>query len=419
MKNLKKLFAIRYSLFAASNGQAMIVVLVLMLFLFPIAAAFLYVSVTEMTHTRMERRFKTATALANNVLVDLMRQFSQSFYEGHYDAESLARNEMFYEVGFSTVTITADPIRHYLYIQATGKYGKDANNPLSDKNLYAVVQFVSDLTDYGTSVNSNFTTSASNVTYTGKMRIGGTWTISGSNIKVMGGPVFTGSISGGSGCTIYGDLYYQTSKGAVTVTGNTYNYLPEMQWPTISSTYYSQHYNYKFTSDKTIVFNSDQTFTVVGSTVVYSIPSSGCIIYGQNCNFDIRGTVHGRVTMCATYTTSGKGKIRVYQGNLVYANGTYSASVDDSFAALATGGITFYRTGSDMYVSGVFFDGSSSNMQATGSSGKKLYIYGTRNKNISLSGFSGGVSISYDPNLNLYPPPGLPEKPYLVTWHMK
>ncbi|MFH0948181.1 MAG: hypothetical protein V1833_04190 [Elusimicrobiota bacterium] len=387
-----------------------------MLFLFPIAAAFLYVSVTETTHTRMERRFKTATALANNVLVDLMRQFSQSFYEGHYETDSLARDEMFYEIGFSTVTITSDQLRHYLFITATGKYGKDADNPLSQKHLYAVIQFISDLTDYGTSMNGNFTTSLSNVDYIGKMRIGGTWTISASNVRVIGGPVFVGSISGGSGCTIQGDLYYQTSKGAVTVTGTAYNYLPEIQWPTISSTYYSQHYNYKYTSDKTIVFNSTGTFTI--GTTSYTIPSSGCIIYGDNCNFDIRGTIRGRVTLCATYTTSGKGKIRVYNGDLNYANGTHYASQQDSFAALSTGGISFYKTGSDIYAHGVFFDGSANNMSATGSSGKKLYIYGTRNKNISVSGLSGGT-ISYDTNLNMYPPPGLPEKPYLITWHMK
>jgi len=56
-------------------------------------------------------------------------------------------------------------------------------------------------------------------------------------------------------------------------------------------------------------------------------------------------------------------------------------------------------------------------MTASGKSSKKLYIYGTRNKPISTP--FGGSVFTYDNWLNNFPPPGLPERPLLVTWHIK
>ncbi|MEW6557458.1 MAG: hypothetical protein AB1349_08905 [Elusimicrobiota bacterium] len=419
---MKKLFPIPYSLFPASNGQTMVIVLVLMLFLFPIAASFLYVSVTEMIHTRMERRFKTATALANNVLVDLMRQFSQSYYVGHYDSDSLARNEMFYEVGFSTVTIFADAVDHYLYIQATGKYGKDVDNPLSDKKLYAVIQFYSDITNYNFWCNTAQSW-GSGVTESGTDRVKGNVSL-GGNCTFNGDFICEGNMSGNSTNRIRNNLYCTGSFGSVTVDGNKYNFVPEASWPSIDVSYYDNYYNFKSTWTRTIQFSSDGTFTVTGATAPITIPSGGCIIFGKNCNINISAsTVKGRVTVVASGTqgSTTQGNIRL-NGNLNYANGTNNASDSDSIALLAHNYIYFNKTGSAHYVHGATFSQYRSVKNGSSPASKKaLYFYGTMivNQSVSLSGGYNPRYYIFDTELNKYSPPGLPERPYLVTWHMK
>lgn len=405
----------------SESGMALVTALIIMLFLLPVTVTFLNLAVSHHKATTQDRQIKQARSIANNVLVDLMRQFSQSYYENRYESDYIARGESFYKVGFSSVAMRADSSKHFLYVEAMGKYGKNPSSPLFQKRLRAVIQFISPWTDFGTMINSNFTTSAGNVNYYGKFWINGNYTITGSNVRFYGGPVYvSGNVSGNASVIIDGDLYYGGgSAGAVTVTGTKYNFMPQMTYPAVNTSYYASHYNYKLTSDSTIVFNSNGTFTVVGSTTM-AVPSDGLIIYAQNSNLTLRGTVRGRATIVASGTGT-KGVITV-NDNLVYANGTNSASEDDSLAVVATNKIVFSKTGSDLTVNGVFNVSSSNDMELSGSSGRFFRFYGSRNKGMTISpstSFSGGRILEYDTNLNRFPPPGLPEKPYLVTWHMR
>lgn len=419
------------------RGIALIVVNLMMLFLIPFA---IYLMVTSTAHLKTsfkEKQLKMSGSLASSVLVDLMRQFSQNYYEGHYDSDSLSRNPVFYSVGFSAVETEADAQDHRLFIHASGRYGKDSASPLSDKNLYGAVQFISDLTDYGTLINSAFTISASDVTYYGKWWITGNLTISGSNVTFMGGPLIVGGNLGvtGSNVRINGDLYYNgTLTGSPVVTGTSYNFYPsDMVYPTISDTYYKVNYNYKTTVDRTLRFNAypaSSTFSLMGTTITVPVIEAGMIIYGENVNLTVYGTVKGRVTVVTTDTSGLKGKITVGLSNqvadLLYYNPltggtTTSAVYGNSFSAVSSNGLTFQgkttTPAADLSVCGVFFNRSAANMSAGGSSSKKLYIYGTRNKPISTS--FGGAVFTYDVWLNKFPPPGLPERPVLVTWHLR
>ena len=400
---------------------ALPVAIMLVVFLLPLTYTFLYVTRQHQKTARQERQIKSARILANNAVVDYMRSFSQNYYADHYDTDNLARPESFYRVGFTDVSVTADRLNHFIYVEAIGKYGTSSDNPLFRKKLYSVIQFVSPWTDFGTMIDSNFTISASNVVYYGKFWINGNLNVTGWNVRFVGGPIFvSGSLSGSSSVVIDGDLYYGgASAGNVTVNGTKYNFMPSLTYPTIDTSYYADHYNYKITSNSKVIFNSNGTFTVVGSTTI-SIPSDGIIIYGQNCNLKIKGTVKGRVTVCVSGTGS-RGKVTVY-GNLTYANGTNYASESDSIAVLATNRIIFKKYGSNLTACGVFQSSSQNYFLMQGSWGRKFTLCGTRNKGISISpwySFSGGRNLYFDPNLSKYPPPGLPEKPYLVTWHMK
>jgi len=390
--------------------------------------------ITQYKLALFEKKYQSATRLASDCITEIMRQFSQNYYEDHYSTENLEREISYRNYGFTEVEIIPNRNTHTLFIEATGKYGSDSANPESKRRLWAVIKFISDLTTYGTYLNGDFTTSASNVTYYGKIWINGNWNITGWNVQSVGGPVFVqGNISGS--LNIDGDLYYGGSKGSwINVTGNSYNFFPLGDFPTLDTEYYQVHYNFKFTHFDAlptedpwwetlkyvrIDFNSNGTFTVNGSNT-YTIPSDGCIIYGENTNIRVTGTVKGRVTVMTSKSSSNRGVIKV-RGNLTYANGTHYASSDCSFAALATGGIRFRSTSySGMQIHGVYFyDTTSGYMYAKNKYwGGTFSLYGTRNRGIYISRFFHS-GVEFDPYLDTYPPPGLPERPHLVSWKFK
>jgi len=419
------------------RGIALVVVNLLAVFLIPFVIYLMVTSNNFLKTSFREKQQKMSSSLASGVLVDFMRQFSQSYYEGHYDADALSRNPVFRSVGFSSVDTEADAPNHRLFIHASGQYGSNAAAPLSNKSLYGAVQFISDLTDYGTLIDGAFTISAPDTTYYGKWWITGNLSISGNNVTFMGGPLIVGGnlTVTGSNVRINGDLYYNgTLTGSPAVSGTSYNFYPsDMVYPSLKDTYYRVNCNYKITTDRTIRFNahpSSSTFSLIGTTITVPVTESGMIIYGENVNLTLYGTVRGRVTVVTSNTSGSKGKITVglsdQNADLLYYNPltagtTTSAVYGNSLAALSSNGLTFQgkttSPSSDLKVCGVFFNLSSANISASGSSSKKMYLYGTRNKPVSTS-FDSSV-YTYDTWLNSFPPPGLPERPLLVTWHLR
>lgn len=422
-------------------GMGLIMAILLSLFILP---TFLYLSwnaSTALRHSLRERQQEEAGGVAAQALVDYMRQFSQDYYEGHYDAATLNRNRTFYGAGFVDVEHHANPAAHTLYVKASGKAGRGTGQPgLAGKTLDAAIQFISGLTDYGTLINGAFTISASNITYFGKWWITGNLSITGSNVRFAGGPLIVGgnlSVSG-SNVRVDGDLYHGgTLTGSPIVSGTAYNFYPsDMVYPDIRESHYSANYNYRLTgTDRILQFNahpSSSTFSVIGTTITVPVIESGMIILGENVNLTVYGTVRGRVTVATTNTSGTKGRITVGQSsaesNLLYYNPltggtTTSAALGSSIALLASNGITLQGKTStpvqDLTVCGVIFNRSAADISASGGSTRRLNIYGTRNKPISTSGFGGGTTMIYDVGLNANPPPGLPERPVLVTWRMR
>lgn len=395
--------------------------LMLVLFALPVGITFYQYVAQTLKMTMQEKRQKTSAILANSAITDYMRQFSQDAYNGHYEAATLSRPETFYSAGFSTVTFIPDEVNRTVYLKAEGGYGT-VSAPLARKILEALVQFSSDLTQYGTMINGPFTISASNVRYNGGLWFNGNLSVTGANVRFNGGPlVVNGNLSGAASVVLDGDLYYSgASAGSVTVLGNKYNYVPPTSWPTLDFNYYDAHYTYKTTTNKTILFNSTGTFTVVGG-LTYAIPANGAIIYGENCNLTINGIVSGRATVVAVGPVGS-----VTQGNITVNNNLYyagassvTASAQNSFSALARNRIAFTKTGANLLAVGIYFvEQGTNNMSLTGSSGRIFWLYGTRTQGITVSGFTGGINLIYDSNLRAFPPPGVPEKALLVNWKL-
>lgn len=66
----------------------------------------------------------------------------------------------------------------------------------------------------------------------------------------------------------------------------------------------------------------------------------------------------------------------------------------------------------------VFFSIAIINLTKIAESLSEFERNSTRNRGIQLWGFTNNV-LEFDPYLDRYPPPGLPEKPLLVNWRFK
>jgi hypothetical protein len=406
------------------RGQALVIALMVLLLAIPAGITF-YRFVSQALRGAMhERQQKTAVQAANSAFTDYMRQFSQDAYSGHYDAASLSRPESFFGKTGSSVTFIADEVNRTVYLRAEGLYGSPGSIQ-ARRTLEALIQFQSDLTQYGTMINGPFTIGASNVTYGGGLWFNGNLTVSGANVRFSGGPmVVNGNVTAPASAVLDGDLYYSgASAGSLTVLGTRYNFVPSTTWPTLDFSYYDAHYTYKTSANQTVVFNSTGTFTVVGGGT-FAIPANGALIYGENCNLTLRGVVSGRVTVVAggPVGSATQGNI-VISDNLYYAGASsVTASALYAFAALARNRITFSKAAGDLLVVGIYFvEQGTGNMTLTGASGANFSLYGVRTQGISLSpgtSFGGGRSLVYDANLRSFPPPALPERALLVNWKL-
>lgn len=395
--------------------------LLLVLFVLPVSITLYKLVAQSLRAAVQESHQKSSIGWANSAVMDYMRQFSQDPYNGHYDAASLSRSAFFYQNGFSTVTYVADKVNHNVYLSASGVYTGGGSR--TQRRVEAVIHFSSMLTKFGTMINGPITLNASNVTYEGGMWIGGALTLGGSNMTWNGGPlIVNGSVlnGGGAGKTLQGNLYYSgATVSGLAVTGNTYNFVLPFTWPTIDPTYFNANSTYVSNAvDRTIVFNSNGTYAVVGGATS-AIPSDGAILYCNNCNFKIHGVVSGRATVVAT--GAAKGTITV-DGSLYYAGASsMSATASNSFAALAVNSIAFTTTtAANMYAAGTYFaQNGTTSMSLKGGGGNMFWLSGVRTSGISNLGGFTNVVLSYDSNLTEYPPPGLPEQPILVNYRVK
>lgn len=402
----------------------MVIALLVLLLALPAAVTFYQFASRTLRSAMRERQQKSAAQAASSALMDYMRQFSQDAYSGHYDAASLTRASAFFGRTASSVTFVADEVNRSVYLRAEGLYGTAASTQAS-RTLEALIQFQSDLTQYGTMVNGPFTISASNVSYDGGLWMNGNLTVTGANVRFNGGPlVVKGNVVAPVSAVLDGDLYYSgASAGNLTVLGTKYNFIPSTTWPALDFNYYDAHYTYKATANQTIVFNSTGTFTVVGGGT-FVIPSGGAVLYGEDCNLTLRGVVSGRVTVVAggPVGSGTKGNITVSDSIYYAGAGSTTASALYSFAALARNRITFSKASGNLVAAGIYFvEQGTGNMTLTGAAGARFWLYGVRTQGISISpgsSFSGGRSLVYDPNLRSFPPPALPEKALLVNWKL-
>jgi hypothetical protein len=382
-----------------------------------------------------DERLQATEYLAGNPVSDVMRQLSQNFYMDHYGTGVTRRSADFYDVGFSDIQIRPNKAEHTLFVTVRGKYGRDKHNPKNQTTMTALIKFISHMTRFGTYISAYTGTWAGGVTYDGPFWMNQSWA-PGAGCVINGDCFVYGNLSGGP-LTVNGDLYIGnggTVSGA-TVTGTTYHFWPLGDYPAIDTNYYKYHYNYKYVNSDQItvtvagnnysfvdlVFNAGGTITVtkLSGTVTLTIPSIGLVIFGDNCSFRVTGTVHGRVSVIGQdlYVSNGSA------GGIAYASGLWHATAADSFSAMAVNRMYLMcPTGAaNMTARGAYFQGDSVNSVNTINASGNFQLYGSRNRPFLLggAGYFGSYSFAFDPYLDLYPPPDLPEKPRLVDVTLK
>lgn len=265
---------------SASRGSAFVNVLILMAFVVPLVLLFLKSAARQNKSALQERQIKESRALTTNVMVDFMRQFSQNQTASYLDASALARPETYSGAGFSNVTTEVNALGHFIYFRSTGRYGRSG---ATSKHLDAVIRFAADLTRFGNLFNNTITISASGPTYNGGFYVNGNLTVTGANATFNSGPVVVkGNLTVPGSAVFNTDVYVDgaTTFNGATVNGVVYRYVPDVDWPSIDTTYYSLHNHYTIDgTSQTWVFSVQTStqgiFTVQGTTVVVKIPSTG------------------------------------------------------------------------------------------------------------------------------------------------
>ena len=415
------------------RGQALVVALVVLVFLLPMGIVLYNSAISAQKSAVVEGQQKMSAQMATDIVSDYMRQFSNDPYNGHYDDASLGRPPTgYYANSVSSVNYVANASSHTVYLDIVAGTGSGSYTSLAHpKRVQVLIAFISNLVLYGTMFNSSTALSAGNVTYSGGFYVNGDFSESGNNVTFEGGPVIVNGAASATGASdlIDTNIYYVSgTNSGFTITGQAYNFVPSFTWPTFDTSYYAANSATTTAVTQTITFLSTGQYQMSKTGAVkYTIPSSGVIIYANNANLNISGTVSGKVTVVAYASNNalgcgaGSGQINV-TGNLEYAGATpTTASPSGAFAALASNCIEF-NSASNLTVAGVYFvQGTAATaMEANYSGGGSgvLVISGTRSDPIYNSGF-GTVTIAYDPGLRANQPPGLPEQAYIVNYNVR
>lgn len=478
------------------KGAALITVYLVSVFITTAAAAAYSKSFFEMRQVEREVARIRSFAAAEAGIQNGMAQIAANGYTGFIDTTPMnAANFQAVDgltVGSYQVTFAYPNQADWVTVTSTATVDGDTRNlegrVFLDSNLskylvYAnTTDFASgdnaqygepDLTDaYGDNIPDYPEFVPPNEIDRAAMYFTGSWTISGTSVKLYGDANAQTQINGNASSKVHGDTYSggftQNSSGVVTnsgVTGslavadgfaddidrNVSGSITPEDYPDyhklsaagggdshktetlipINQTFYAANNNtpqfvggsaqsryLEFVSvgggtSTQIKEYTNNTFTTLSTT--YTLPSSA-IVYVKG-NAYVKGEIGGRVSIVSSNN--------IYiDGNFTYAGGQTKADVNHSTALLAKDKVYFRPK--TLTVSGILygengasastvFDGGQNIPSETGSK-IKLRLYGNRvmNGSTNLSVYPDRV-YAYDSNLKYYRPPGLPIIPTLRT----
>lgn len=438
----------------------LIAVAALIVILFPLLLIFLKNASYENNFAMQERKIKATRSMANSVMTDFMRQFSQSPVE---TGNTLARigitpatdplirlGESFTKSGFTETKITTSTETNSLYFEASG-FLRRADDPafLNIKQMSGVVRIENPILRYGDSRNPRFGVPTWNVP----------WVIPdsihlplGLNIQagvkyifkddvIINGNLTCSSVASGVSTEFKKFLYISGTYSGNCSFDPSYPPIPMApvtKFIPLDLSYYITHNTILTNVDEWWVFRVDGTNgkmdrfnaglgpTKGGLIETLTIPDTGAIFVSSGAVVSLEGQVKGRVTVvAASFSPRPSPSHAVYiQNDLSYADGSNTAKSDYSFAVLTDGRIvTKKNPPGAMITNGLFLStfGPGSNFIYTGANAPTSHTnFGTM-ASIFWEGPAAGYTANYfkDPNLARFPPPGVPAQAFLVNWHVE
>jgi hypothetical protein len=404
--------------------------------------------------------------------MDYMRQFSNDAYAFHtLSSWDLNRSTYTMGKGFIEFKATKYPSQNTILLQGTGLFGLDPNHPSSTQTVKALIKFQSDLAVFGNDFSriDQFRAETNYASYQGPF-VMFNGVITGKGVKFLGGPIIAKKHFTNMGESeipdpfIDGDLYVAGNLNldpASHVTGHIYNYAPDVPAFYLDVNSFTKMTGRFHNNDTCLWFLGDGTYRTttdlgyyidtVGANIkprqnivwssTIAVPASGIIV--STCsNIGVKGIIVPRVTIVAAGTSASENS-----GNIVIIDDIWykdtdgvsissHANANSGLALLALNRIWLKKAGSgnDLSIRGMLYgsygvsqkggSGNSSmdHFPVAGPRAGKLYFSGTRNALFLMTANAyqdGGLTHVYDGNLIKYPPPGLPQRPMLVSYSVE
>lgn len=433
----------------AVRGSALLYLVFLLFFVFPVIFFLSKRAIQQNKLNLKDWQGKSASGLAMNAPFDYIRQFNSKPFIDHSDAAQFSRPEMFYSVGFTKVDFVPNASDHSLYIRATGKYGRDAGQPVTLRTLETVIKFSNDMMLYSRvfRIPHGFGPGVV-ITIKGGYYARGLWIAPTAVPTFDGGPVvIDGDVDVQGAARFNGDVYFSdtTPNWGPAVFGpgvNRYPYVQNIQFPPNDPSFYITYNNH-------LVSNSSQTWTfgyeMATSRPYFDVaeeggarhyyPEAGAILVADNSSLVINGTLHGRVAVICTgdgatayapaIPTAVEANVRrtgyvVFRSSFQYCHGQLDrADPTHAFMVLASRRVVFVQVpGGPINFSGAIHSWNMVDQGIHCDVERGLNISGTASASVLGVSYAASpiplIQYSMDPGLSRNPPPGLPETPRVV-----
>lgn len=448
------------------KGIALPLVLFVLLILFPLTMHFMHKSSGLARVLRHEKMGSAARRLGDNMVEDYLSAFSKGtgYYENHFTPAVLERTRTYFESGYSSVTVQGSPVARTVVIRARGDYGQDPNAPRKTRTLEAMFRFVPLIGAQLMSAPGGFDFGIPNMTVQGPVRADGDLIVSAANVT-FNQPVVAGrAVSALGSSRFLSQVYYGTTlapayNAVVYPAGVPIHDVPPGASFSIDRSFY-QINSTTFSIGTSVWWefrdnfgtgeyrsrwdaNADHAFTVADPPAGpwTAIPLGRGIFYVDQAKTYVSGTVRGRITIVCTspntdpVTEINRGVIEVIGPRFGYTAGDL-ATANQSIFALSSRGYIFSQTANgpvDLTVDGAFYAEAPSFTTPCGpwygvwvrrtagaaNANDKFVVNGSWNRmglceDLPVSNLA--PVFNFDPNLQIFPSPGVPEKAVLVSW---
>lgn len=450
----------------SEKGLGMALVFMLLLVIFPVLLLIQRNAVRETRLSVRDKNIKTAREYAAVMMTDMMRTFASDYNRDVFDPKYMGRVQLQWAgQGQANATWTSNRDNKWILVNSRGQFIRNVNwQKWADKGITGVFHFRSDLTRFehmwdapdgtpavyqtGTAIDSQQNDISGSLWVNGDLDTlggGGPLMTFRDGVLVVDGDFDARNSRLGPNLVVYCRNYVPTTMTIPPV--NIFTYPPtapsgmaaatELNNPFVPKIditnpgmgsrldyFDSRQSTYMVTTagfplDLEFIPPATLRVTSAGVPVDWTVPTTATILL-RGPDVTVRGRISKLVTLIVRQDPGGGGGNVTVMDDLVYDNGTNSASPTQNFALLAESDLSFDVTAAlaNQFVDGFYYS----------KTGNIRVLNDTRSGELTVNGslfgrvvqwpdpVGYGLMVSADPNLFLYPPPYIPMRPYLATW---